>query len=110
MPFLVPWTDMSSTFVPDFLAYHRAVQDRWQPEDWRLELAVFVAERRRNRPALSLPACGPGSQRGGRWLDSRDQESSHGQHERGGRPVHAVGDGFGTAGPHYDHAVGEWDD
>ena len=54
---------MSSTFVPDFLAYHRAVQDRWQPEDWRLELAVFLAERRRNRPALSLPACGPGSQR-----------------------------------------------
>lgn len=42
MPFLVPWTDPSPTFVRDFLAYHRAVQKQWQPEDWRLELAVFL--------------------------------------------------------------------
>jgi hypothetical protein len=42
MPFLVPWTDPSPTFVRDFLAYHRAVQEQWQPEDWRLELAVFL--------------------------------------------------------------------
>jgi RimJ/RimL family protein N-acetyltransferase len=44
MPFLVPWTDPSPTFVSDFLAYHHGVQERWQPEDWRLELAVFLAE------------------------------------------------------------------
>jgi RimJ/RimL family protein N-acetyltransferase len=43
MPFLVPWTDPSPTFVEDFLAYHRGVRKRWQPEDWRLELAVFLA-------------------------------------------------------------------
>jgi RimJ/RimL family protein N-acetyltransferase len=45
MPFLVPWTDPSPTFVSDFLAYHHSVQERWRPEDWRLELAVFLAER-----------------------------------------------------------------
>ncbi len=45
MPFLVPWTDPAPTFVPDFLAYHRNVQERWRPEDWRLELAVFQAAR-----------------------------------------------------------------
>jgi RimJ/RimL family protein N-acetyltransferase len=42
MPFLVPWTDPSPTFLSDFVAYHRAVRQRWQPDDWRLELAVFV--------------------------------------------------------------------
>jgi RimJ/RimL family protein N-acetyltransferase len=45
MPFLVPWTDPSPTFVEDFLAYHRAVRERWRPESWRLELAVFLAGR-----------------------------------------------------------------
>ena len=45
MPFLVPWTDPSPTFVSDFLAYHHNVQERWRPEDWRLELVVFLAER-----------------------------------------------------------------
>ena len=45
MPFLVPWTDPSPTFVADFVSYHRTVQERWQPDDWRLELAVFVTGR-----------------------------------------------------------------
>lgn len=43
MPFLVPWTDPSPTFVADFLAYHRAARERWRPDDWRLELGVFLA-------------------------------------------------------------------
>jgi RimJ/RimL family protein N-acetyltransferase len=42
MPFLVPWTDPSPTFVADFLAYHRCARDRWRPDDWRLELGVFL--------------------------------------------------------------------
>ena len=41
MPFLVPWTDPSATFVEDFVAYHAAVRAQWHPENWRLELAVF---------------------------------------------------------------------
>ncbi len=45
MPFLVPWTDPSPTFVSDFLAYHRGIRERWRPDDWRLELAVFLAGR-----------------------------------------------------------------
>jgi RimJ/RimL family protein N-acetyltransferase len=43
MPFLVPWTDPSPTFVRDFLAYHATVREQWQPENWRLELGVFQA-------------------------------------------------------------------
>jgi RimJ/RimL family protein N-acetyltransferase len=45
MPFLVPWTDPSPTFAADFLSYHRTVLEQWHPDDWRLELAVFLAER-----------------------------------------------------------------
>jgi RimJ/RimL family protein N-acetyltransferase len=41
MPFLVPWTDPSPTFVQDFVDYHHAVRAAWRPDDWRLELAAF---------------------------------------------------------------------
>lgn len=45
MPFYVPWTDPSPTFIQDFVAHHRETRKRWQPDDWRLELAVFLAGR-----------------------------------------------------------------
>ncbi|HEY3775184.1 MAG TPA: GNAT family protein [Solirubrobacteraceae bacterium] len=45
MPFLVPWTDPSPSFVADFVAYHHTVREQWQPDDWRLELGVFQAGR-----------------------------------------------------------------
>jgi len=44
MPFLVAWTDPSPTFVSDFIAYHPGVREQWHPEDWRLELGVFLDE------------------------------------------------------------------
>ncbi len=44
MPFLVPWTDPSETFVSDFVAYHRTVRTAWRPQSWRLELGVFAGE------------------------------------------------------------------
>jgi RimJ/RimL family protein N-acetyltransferase len=42
IPFLVPWTDPSPTFMADFIAYHHGVREHWHPDDWRLELGVFL--------------------------------------------------------------------
>lgn len=42
MPFLVPWTDPSDTFVSDFISYHQGLRASWLVEDWKLELAVFA--------------------------------------------------------------------
>jgi len=42
MPFLIPWTDPSETFVSDFVAYHLDLRANWQPASWHLELAVFL--------------------------------------------------------------------
>jgi 23S rRNA (guanine745-N1)-methyltransferase len=41
---------------------------------------------------------GPGAGSAVIGLGSRDEERGHGEHERGGRPVDAVGDGFRAAG------------
>lgn len=42
MPFLVPWTDPSPTFISDFVAFHQSLRAGWRPDDWKLELAVFA--------------------------------------------------------------------
>jgi len=44
MPFLVPWTDGigSPSFRGDFLRYHLDVRERWRPDEWNLELAVWA--------------------------------------------------------------------
>jgi len=42
MPFRVPWTDPSPTFIEDFITHHQELRDSWSPDKWRLRLAVFV--------------------------------------------------------------------
>ncbi|WP_249009508.1 GNAT family N-acetyltransferase [Conexibacter sp. DBS9H8] len=42
LPFLVPWTDPSETFVEDFTAYHEGLRRDWRPEAWNLECAVLA--------------------------------------------------------------------
>jgi RimJ/RimL family protein N-acetyltransferase len=44
MPFLVPWTDGigSPSFREDFLRYHLDIRERWRPDEWNLELAVWA--------------------------------------------------------------------
>lgn len=42
MPFYIPWTDPSPSFIDEFLAYHRTLRDSWHVDAWRLELAVFL--------------------------------------------------------------------
>ena len=43
MPFEVPWTDRSDKpgFADDFVAYHEATLDAWNPESWSLNLLTF---------------------------------------------------------------------
>ena len=44
MPFLIPWTDDldSPSFVEDFVGYHLEARSGWTPENWRLELGVWL--------------------------------------------------------------------
>jgi RimJ/RimL family protein N-acetyltransferase len=47
MPFLVPWTDHTGDpgFADEFAAFHLGLRSDWSPEDWHLELGVWVDER-----------------------------------------------------------------
>ena len=40
MPFTIPWTDDQG--LPEFIAYHEMRQREWRPDEWHLELGVFV--------------------------------------------------------------------
>jgi RimJ/RimL family protein N-acetyltransferase/ribosomal protein S18 acetylase RimI-like enzyme len=44
MPFEVPWTDRAGEddFEDDFVRFHRAAVDDWQPGRWALNLVVFA--------------------------------------------------------------------
>lgn len=43
MPFALPWTDLSSPqFERSFAQYHWRQRGSWTPEQWSLELAVFL--------------------------------------------------------------------
>jgi RimJ/RimL family protein N-acetyltransferase len=44
MPFLIRWTDAldAPSFVEDFVGYHLEARSGWSPEDWRLELGVWL--------------------------------------------------------------------
>jgi RimJ/RimL family protein N-acetyltransferase len=43
MPFAVPWTDLPSpAFERSYAQFHWAQRAQWKPEQWNLDLAVFV--------------------------------------------------------------------
>jgi RimJ/RimL family protein N-acetyltransferase len=44
MPFAVPWTDASQSpeFEREFVAFHEQALRDWRPDDWTLELVVFL--------------------------------------------------------------------
>jgi RimJ/RimL family protein N-acetyltransferase len=72
MPFTIPWTDDPG--LGEFHAYHEMRQRDWSPEEWHLELGVFVEGEAAGIQALeSRDFAGTRTVGTGSWLGRRFQ-------------------------------------
>ena len=85
MPFVVPWTDAIGEpgFIEAFVDHHLGLRRSWSPEDWSLELGVWIADGPIGVQGLLARDFAAGRElKSGSWLAQRSHGRGYGTEMR----------------------------